>query len=69
MRATPLLIVSGCFGAGLPMSSAPICEGTADLRTEHAAALAADGGERSVVTGRRLIQTIDAGCNDGGGDA
>lgn len=66
-RAIPLLTVSGCLAAGIPpASSPPLCAGTADLRTEHAAVLAADGGPRSIITGRRLIEALDAGCNDVG---
>ena len=57
------LIASGCAsdpGAG-PDATA-ICDGTERLRGNHAAALAEDGGARSVTTGRRLIATLDAGC-------
>lgn len=65
VRLTPALIVTGCFGAGqVPVESRPLCEGTADLRTEHAAALAEDGGPASMSTGRALIATLDAGCED-----
>jgi hypothetical protein len=39
-----------------------ICDGTAAARSEHAAALVEDGGDKSVVTGARLIGLIDAGC-------
>ncbi len=41
-----------------------ICDGTAAARTAHAAALAQDGGDASVVTGARLIRLLDAGCGD-----
>lgn len=59
------MIVSGCFGAGTaPVESPPLCAGTADLRTRHAAALAEDGGPDSLSTGRALIATLDAGCAD-----
>jgi hypothetical protein len=52
--------VSGCWrGAASPEA---ICDGTEISRTEHAAALVADGGPRSVATGARLIRQIDAGC-------
>jgi len=57
---TLTLPLSGCATA--PSTSA-ICDGTAQSRTSHAAALAADGGPRSLVTGALLIQQIDAGCN------
>lgn len=59
------MILSGCFGAGIQaVESPPLCAGTADLRTRHAAALAEDGGAASLSTGRALIATLDAGCGD-----
>lgn len=62
----PTMMLAGCFGAGeAPVSSPPLCEGTAALRTDHAAALARDGGPLSRSTGRALIATLDAGCGDG----
>jgi hypothetical protein len=54
-----LFFVSGCVSA---VSSNAICDATSAIRTEHAAALAADGGDKSVVTGARLINSIDAAC-------
>ena len=42
-------------------SGEALCEGTARLRTDHAAALV-DAPDRAVVTGARLIAAIDAGC-------
>jgi hypothetical protein len=51
--------VSGCVNAA---SSEAVCDGTAQARTEHAAALAVDGGPRSMVTGALLIKLMDAGC-------
>lgn len=39
-----------------------VCDGTAAARTAHAAALAQDAGDLSVVTGARLIRLLDAGC-------
>lgn len=60
LTMTLTLLLSGC-AAGLKDSA--ICDGTAQSRTAHAAALAADGGPRSLVTGALLIQQIDAGCN------
>lgn len=56
---TLILLAAGCTSAVNPVA---ICEGSARLRTDHAAALAADGGDRSVVTGARLIAALDAGC-------
>lgn len=55
----PLLLLNGC---GTAQSTSAICDGTAQSRTNHAAALAADGGPMSLVTGALLIQQIDAGC-------
>jgi hypothetical protein len=55
----PLCFAIGCVSA---VSSNAICDGTASVRTEHAAALADDGGDRSVVTGARLIAMIDGAC-------
>jgi len=56
----PLLLLSGCAAA---LNDSAICDGTAQSRTSHAAALAADGGPLSLVTGALLIQQIDAGCS------
>lgn len=53
------LFASGCVSEG---SDAAVCDGTKAARREHAAALAADGGGRSVVTGAKLIRLMDAGC-------
>jgi len=55
----PLLLLNGC--GNVPSTNA-ICDGTAQSRTNHAAALAADGGSLSLVTGALLIQQIDSGC-------
>lgn len=52
-------LVSGC---GIAVSGEAICDGLASDVTDHAAALAEDGGERSVETGVRLIRKFDAGC-------
>lgn len=51
---------AGCVSVA---SDAALCGGTEAARREHAAALAADGGDRSVLTGARLIRLMDAGCN------
>ncbi len=53
------LLNAGCVSA---VNDAAICGGTAQARTQHAAALADDGGPRSLVTGARLIKLMDAGC-------
>lgn len=55
----PLCFVIGCANVE---SSNALCDGTAAARTKHAAALAEDGGDKSVVTGATLIRMIDAGC-------
>jgi len=44
------------------VNDSAICHGTEVSRTAHAAALAADGGDRSVITGAYLIRQIDAAC-------
>lgn len=58
---TLLFCVTGCASA---VNSDAVCAGTEKARTEHAAALADDGGPASVVTGARLIRLLDAGCLD-----
>ena len=52
------------LGCGNAVSQTAICDGTKAARTDHAAALAQDGGDLSVVTGANLIRMIDAGCGD-----
>ena len=59
MCLTLMLLLSSC--ATVPNTNA-ICDGTAQSRTAHAAALVVDGGPQSLVTGALLIQQIDAGC-------
>ena len=56
---TLLFFVSGCASA---VNNSAICDGTAAARTKHAAALAEDGGNASVVTGATLVMMIDAAC-------
>lgn len=53
------LPVSGCLNAA---SDKAICDGTVSSRRDHAAALATDGGDLSVLTGANLISQIDAAC-------
>lgn len=64
MRVLALTILAccatGCVSAG--RSDSAICDGTEAARTAHAAALADDGGPRSIETGARLIRLLDAGC-------
>jgi hypothetical protein len=52
-------LAAGCTNVA---SGEAICDATAASRTAHAAALAEDGGDKSVITGAYLIQQIDAGC-------
>ena len=61
-----LMMTLACFATGCVSggSGNAICAGTQSARTEHAEALAVDGGPVSVVTGARLIQLVDAGCLD-----
>ncbi len=54
-----LLPVSGC---GPEVSERAICNGTAQSRTNAAAAVAADGGDQSVVALDLLIRQIDDAC-------
>jgi len=56
MLTLPLI---GCVSAE---SGNAVCAGTETARTEHAAALADDGGPLSVVSGAHLIRLLDAGC-------
>jgi hypothetical protein len=53
------LPATGCVSVA---STDAICVGTETARTEHAAALAHDGGPLSVITGAHLIRLVDAGC-------
>ena len=64
MRQTILVMillsfVSGCVNV---VNQQAVCDGTSAARTEHANALALDGGDKSVVTGAKLIASIDAAC-------
>ena len=52
------------IGCATAQSDSAICDGTEKQRTAHAAALVADGGPQSKVTGAQLIALIDAGCGD-----
>ena len=55
------MLLTGCDLA-IPISADAICDGTRQARADHAAALVADGGPRSLVTGQALIAQVDAGC-------
>lgn len=54
-------LLIGCGNAG-NVSDLALCDGTAQATTDHAAALAEDGGPESVDTGAFLIRQLDAGC-------
>jgi hypothetical protein len=58
---TLTLPVTGCVSA---VSGDAICAGTKEARTEHAEALANDGGTLSLVTGAQLIMLLDSGCRE-----
>ena len=67
LLATMLALpATGCAivaGDGEDRSLQTLCERTEAARTEHARALAEDGGNKSVLTGRNLIILLDAGCD------
>lgn len=58
-----LIPIAGCATA--PVVGSALCQGTAEARTAHAAALVVDGGPQSRATGRTLIARLDAGCGGG----
>lgn len=66
LRLLTLLLVcaTGCAPGGgqTGTSDAGICDGLEAATRDHAAALVEDGGDRSLVTGARLIRVLDAGC-------
>ncbi len=53
-----LMLVSSC---ATEANDSAVCDGTAGLRTAHAAALV-DAPDAAVVTGAKLIRAIDAAC-------
>lgn len=61
LGACLMLMLPGC-SSKIAANESAICDGTEAARTDHAAALAQDGGDLSVVTGATLIQKIDAAC-------
>lgn len=63
LRPTLLLLVTLSLAACLASPEpSGVCAGLEPLERDHAAALLADGGDQSVVTGNRLIASIDAAC-------
>lgn len=57
-----MLSLTACGGLSAPDGRSGMCAGLEPLSDAHAAALLEDGGDRSVVTGERLLDGIDAGC-------
>lgn len=62
VSATLMTLVSGC-ATDLVHDSA-VCDGLAALVDAHAQALSTDGGDKSVVTGERMIAAFDAACTN-----
>lgn len=62
MRLPFLALTTLASSCALGVDDSVICTRTDQPTTEHAAALAVDGGDRSVVTGAKLIGILDAGC-------
>jgi len=60
--AACLMLTLPTIGCASAASIDAVCTGTETARTEHAAALADDGGPLSVVSGAHLIRLLDAGC-------
>lgn len=60
------LLVAGCVSGPAPVAppqkADAVCDGLRSAIDAHAEGLAADGGDRSVVTGQRLIARYDAAC-------
>ena len=54
-----ILLVAGC-SPEIPTSVDALADATRDQRAAHAAALAEDGGPKSILTGQALIATLDA---------
>lgn len=54
--------LTACGDRSAPNGLSGFCEGLAPLADAHTVALLEDGGDRSVVTGNRLLGGIDAGC-------
>ena len=54
-----IAILSGCVGDG---SLDVLCQRSAALEADHAAALAVDASDAAVTTGQAYIATIAAGC-------
>lgn len=59
VKVIPMLTVSGCLSVG---TGDVYCQRSDKPVREHAAALAEDGGPKSVSTGRTVIAVRDAFC-------
>lgn len=57
-----LTMLAGCSPGAIPGPVDTLCRETRAARTDHVAALLADGGDRSVLTGQRLVALLDAAC-------
>lgn len=57
------LLVSGCVSATKVSPIETFCSALSVPTNSHSVALEKDGGPESLVTGVRLIATIDAGCS------
>lgn len=56
------ILALSATGCATVASVDALCDATARPVTEHAAALAEDGGPASLRTGDRLIRMLDKGC-------
>lgn len=54
-----MMTSAGCASAPKPIA---VCDGTQTARSDHAAALVADGAPMARSTGRTLIALVDEGC-------
>ena len=59
-----LLLTLGACTARIPNSADAICEGTLAMRHDLARSLVDDGGDRSLVTGQRLLASLHRACQD-----
>lgn len=57
-----LITLAACSPSMIPVPADVICRETRAARAEHMAALLEDGGDRSVLTGQRLVSLIDSAC-------
>lgn len=60
LRLMLILLVSGCASAQGSLEG--YCAGSKFAITDHAGALAQDGGDYSVLTGQLVIMQWDAAC-------